>query len=272
LARVGEGELDMRLRRLSGIYSVLAFVLGANAWGAEWGDLKARFVLDGAIPAPKKLDITKDQEFCGKHNLVDEGLVVNSANKGIANVVVFLYLAKGAKPPTAHESYASSAKSEVPFDNMNCRFEPRVVTLRTTQTLLVGNKDPVGHNTNITTLSNPGQNVLIPSNGSAKMNFGAVESLPSKAACNIHPWMTAYVVIKDHPYMGVSDKDGNLVIKNLPVGKWTFQFWQESSGYLTDVVVDGKKTAWARGRAELEIKQGGTDLKEIKLTPSLFKR
>ena len=33
---------------------------------------------------------TKDPEFCGKHQLVDETIVVNKDNKGLANVVVYL--------------------------------------------------------------------------------------------------------------------------------------------------------------------------------------
>lgn len=239
--------------------------------GAEWGDLTMKFVYDAAPPAPKALVITKDPEFCGKHKLNDEQLVVNPTNNGIANVVVSLYVARGSKPPKPHESYEETAKASVTLDNKDCRFEPRVLALRTTQTLLVGNSDPVGHNTNITCLRNQSQNVLVPSGGNLKVNFTTEETVPSPVACNIHPWMKAYVIIKDHPYVGISDKDGVVTIKNLPAGKLSFQMWQEASGYVASGKLNGKPAKWERGRIEVTIKPGQNDVGEIKVAPSLFK-
>jgi hypothetical protein len=196
---------------------------------------------------------------------------VNATNNGIANVIVHLYVARGGKQPPVHESYKAAEKGEVVLDNHQCRFEPHIAVLRTTQTLIAGNKDPVGHNTNLATLKNPAQNVLIPAQGNLKLNFSMEESLPTPVSCNIHPWMKGYVVIKEHPYVGVSDKDGKLTIKNVPVGKWTFQFWQEASGYLADVTFKDKPTKWERGRVEIEVKAGANDLGVIKVAPSVFK-
>ena len=66
-----------------------------------------------------------------------------------ANVVVYLYL-RGKTAPV-HESYSETADAKVTLDNDKCRFEPHVCLLRTSQTLVVGNKDDVGHNTKIDT-------------------------------------------------------------------------------------------------------------------------
>jgi hypothetical protein len=96
------------------------------------------------------------------------------------------------------------------------------------------------------------------------------ENLPSPVSCSIHPWMRGWLLIKDHPYMGVSDADGKVVIKNLPVGKWTFQFWHERAGNLREVKRNGESVQWTRGRLEVEIKPSLNDLGEIKLGPSLF--
>lgn len=252
--------------------SVLGLLSCGTVPAAEWGDLTAKFVLDGTAPTPAPVQVTKDQEVCGKHKLVDESLVVNPQNKGIANVVVFLYLGRGEKPPAAHDSYKESATKSVLLDNANCRFAPHVVALRTKQPLVVGNSDPVGHNTNITTLRNPPQNVLVPANGKLNMTFGVEESLPAPVACNIHPWMKGYVVIKEHPYVGVSDADGVVTIKNLPAGDWTFQVWQEKAGYITEATVGGKPTKWERGRVKQAIKAGANDLGEIKLKAALFQK
>jgi hypothetical protein len=202
--------------------------------------------------------------------VVDESLVVNAQNKGIANVVVFLYLAKGEKTPPIHESYKESEKMDVLLDNVKCRFEPHVVAVRTTQTLLVGNKDGFGHNTNVTTFVNQPQNVIVPAGGQLKINFSSVETTMSPIACNIHPWMKAYAVIKDHPYIGISDKDGNVSIKNVPAGNWTFQIWHERPGFVTAGTQGGKPVKWERGRVKLAIKSGANDLGEIKLSSSIL--
>jgi hypothetical protein len=244
----------------------------AAAQAQSWGDVTATFVLDGNAPKPKPLVINKDMEVCGKHGLVDESLLVNPSNNGIANVIVYLYVApRGGKKPPVHESYKASEKEPVRLDNLNCRFAPHITPVRTTQPLVAGNKDPVGHNTNISTLKNPPQNVLIPAGGDLKLTFNAEESLPSPVSCNIHPWMKGYVVIKDHPYVAVSDENGKITLKNVPAGKWTFQFWQEAAGYVSEAKQNGKSVKWERGRVELDIKPGANDLGEIKLSPSIFK-
>ena len=134
-----------------GICFVLALgCLGGSAANAEeWGDIKGSFVFEGDIPAASKIKVDKDAAVCGVHNLVDESLVVNAENKGIANVILYLYLGKKDTPPAVHESYKETEAAEVTFDNENCEFSPRVALVRTSQTLLIGNKDSVGHNTNL---------------------------------------------------------------------------------------------------------------------------
>ena len=71
------------------------------------------------------------------------------------------------------------------------------------------------------------------------------------------------MVIQDHPYGAVSDKDGKLVIKNIPVGTWTFQLWQEKFGYITQFQRNNKTEKWRRGRMVVKIKPGMNDLGEL---------
>lgn len=249
--------------------SVVGTAVGTQA--ADWGDLSITFKLDGKAPTPKPSVVNKDEAVCGKHKLVDETLLVNSANSGIANVIMWLTPDRGTKV-AAHPDYEAAAKSEVPFDNKDCRFEPHIVVLRTTQTLLVGNKDSIGHNTNVATLSNPPQNVLIPASGTLKQKYTVEERLPVSVSCNIHPWMKSYAVIKETPYVGVSDENGKIVIKNLPAGKWTFTVWHEGSGYVSEVTRGGKTEKWSRGKLEnVTIKAGANDLGEAKVALKVFK-
>ena len=218
--------------------------------------------------------ITKDQEVCGKHNLVDESLVVNGDNQGIANVVVFLALERRQKAPKVHPSYESDATGQVEFDNHNCRFEPHVTLLRTTQSLLIGNKDPVGHNTKVDTLKNPAINPIVPAGGEMKQKFSKEERLPCRVSCNIHPWMTGWLLVKETPYIAVSDADGRIEIKNVPAGQWTFQVWHEFGGgsYVTEVTLDGKNQKWKKGKWEIDVQAGDNDFGTIAIPASFFKK
>jgi hypothetical protein len=238
-------------------------VLAGPAFGQQWGDLSGTFLYKGTPPNPKKLTPEKDPEFCGKHNLVDESLVVNKDNKGIANVVV--YLADPTKPKI-HPDYdkPEQAKAEVVLDNQNCRFAPHVVGIRTGQTLVIGNKDPVGHNTKADFFANTPFNDLIPANGSVKRSFTKQETQPSPVSCSIHPWMTAYLLIREDPYFAISDADGNFSIKNLPAGEHTFIVW--SNKFITNVSVDGKAATWMRGRVKVNIKPGANSLGKVEVT------
>lgn len=240
---------------------------------AEWASVRGRFVYEGTAPEPDRLAITKDIAYCSEHGPRDETLVVNGDNGGLANVVVSLYLGRRAAAPAVHDSYEKTAADKVTLTNEHCRFEPHVALLRTSQTLEIKNTDPVGHNTKIDTSLNPSINPITPAGETLEHRFGRPERGPAAVSCSIHPWMRAWVVITDHPYVAASDADGKFEIANLPVGKWTFSAWHEKaerSGRITTVERDGKRESWARGRFELTIQPGENDLGEIKVDRSLF--
>lgn len=235
-----------------------------------YGHLRLRFVYDGDAPKAAAKKVTKDTEACGTKPLVDESLVVNGENGGLANVIVWLYLKRGATPPAAHPSYAETAEAGVRLDNEFCRFEPYVTLLRTSQTLIMGNKDTVGHNTNIMPIVNPGLNQTIAPGTDLPTTFSEAESLPSRVSCNIHPWMTAWMMISDHPYVAKSDENGNVELKNLPDGEWTFRAWHELPGYVSDLELGGEPTRWSKGRFEVTIASNIRDLGDVKLKPAIF--
>lgn len=248
-----------------------------NAGGAAapapggWGNLTVRFVYGGDPPTQEKLTITQDREYCAKHSPVDESLVVNPENRGIANVIVFLYLSRGDAVPTPHPSYKDTADSIVELDNSGCRFQPHVTLLRTSQTLKIGNQDEVGHNTKADFVSNAAFNEMIPANQSVEKKLTLAERMPSPVGCNIHPWMKGWILVKDNPYMAVSDADGKITIANLPTGEWTFQAWQEAAGYVSNVSIDGASVEWKRGRFPMAINEGENDMGEVVVPAEMFK-
>ncbi|HPM81801.1 MAG TPA: twin-arginine translocation signal domain-containing protein [Candidatus Anammoximicrobium sp.] len=249
--------------------SVAPLLMTAGA-SFDGGDLKGRFVYDGTPPTRKPVVITADKDFCCKQNILEENLVVDPASRGVANVIVWLYLTRDDAQPAIHSSYAETEKADVPMDCSGCRFEPHAQVLRTTQTLLIRNLNPIGDSAKIDTLSNPPINIVIPIKGQWRQSYTSAERMPARVSCSLHPWESGWLLVKEHPYMAVSKVDGSFAIKNLPPGKWTFQFWHEQSGYLTEVKFQGKATVWKRGRAEFDIKPGENDLGELVLAPGLF--
>ena len=243
----------------------------ASAGAAEWGNLSGRFIYDGKPPAPQKVNVDKDKEFCGKTNLVEETLVVGK-DQGLGNVILYLYLKRKDKV-AIHPSYEKIAGNKVLLNNDKCRFEPHVSLLWTKQTLVLGNLDRVGHNTKIDLFNNNSVNPIIPAGAQLDQKFEVAERLPVRVSCSIHPWMSAWVVVKDNPYSAVSGADGKFEIKNLPAGKLKFQAWHEKSGYVKTIKLGGKKKTWKKGRFTVTIKPGETtDLGDIRVSPSLFKK
>src|ERR671924_138434 len=96
------------MNRLSSLV-LSAALIGLPATGLaaayEGGDVKDGGTVSGAVkfkgnaPAPKKLDVNKDQEVCGKTPKTDPSLIVNNGN--LVNAVVTITdIKKGKKPET----------------------------------------------------------------------------------------------------------------------------------------------------------------------------
>ena len=247
---------------------------------AEWGDLSGRFVLDGEPPVPAKVEITADKEECCKYDLKVETLIVNPQNQGIQNVVIYLYQDKSKRgTPTPydklevpiHESYLPLADQPVKLDNKACRFDPHVNPVWTRQKVVLGNSDPIGHNVKIDCIENQSTNDMIPAGLTMERSFEKSERLPVRVSCSIHPWMGGWLVIRDTPYMAVTDADGKFAIKNLPAGEWQFMFYHEKAGYVSNVQVGGKAAVWKKGLAKFTIKPGPQDLGDIVVGLNLFK-
>jgi hypothetical protein len=254
--------------------------------GDKWVTIKGKIIWDaakGAAPVRKDIMATKDEEVAAKDkDFKTEDWVVNKENGGIQNVVIWIApeptgadLAalnkaiadkKSFKFPTfpaadLHPAVAKPPKDQVVIDQPCCRFIPHVLVAREGQEMLIKNSASVPHNAKWTSRDNGEINPLIPGGGEYKLEKPLVaERFPIEVACNIHPWMKAWVRVFDHPYFALTDKDGNFEIKNAPVmgGKLRMFIWQENGMHGGN---DG------RFGQTLEVKPGSMDLKEIKFNP-----
>ena len=227
--------------------------------GGETGELRIRFEYGGQPVKPKLIQPDRDQAFCGHVGLVEERLLVHGENKGIQNVVVYLYTGRrGGTPLKAEEIPSAEPKTHV-LDRIGCRYRPRVVATRVGDTLRITNRDDVGHNANINFVSNPPRGFTIPAGADDDRQLARAEPAPVPIDCNIHPWMRAWLLVLDHPFVGVSDENGQVVIPGLPTRKLVFRVFHEA-GAVTEVVPHGgQPVAWRRALFEVEIEPGLND-------------
>jgi len=253
------------------LVGVLSLVAAAPtvAQAEETATLRLKLVCDGKAPAPKPIDGSRDA-FCAPLKIFEDKLIVG-ADGGIKNIVLWYDEKRSDAKPIEAVKEAPAAIHKL--DNKDCMFEPKVLVTRPGQTIEVFNSDQTGHNANFNFFHQP-VNVLIPVGGSKKIELkkGVEEPSAMPVECNVHPWMKAHVIVLDHPYVGVSDAEGVIEIKDLPVGKVTFRFWHESAaGAIDDVTVDGKKQKWRSGRMEITLKSGVNDLGIVKIPAAKFK-
>jgi hypothetical protein len=108
-------------------------------------------------------------------------------------------------------------------------------------------------------------NPILPVGGRANFVPANAEVIPVKLNGSIHSWLSAIVLVQNHPYMAKTNEDGVFEIKNVPFGDRTFRFWHERNGYLQDVKVNGEPKMFLRGRMELKIAKSVLDVGKIEI-------
>lgn len=188
------------------------------------GNIRGRVVLQGEAPRPQKLMVVKDTNVCGLEAQYDERLVV-SKNMGIRNAVVYLTGVNGGKP-------LSSLGSEFILDQKGCRYQPHVLLIPINTPLQILNDDGILHNFHTFTKKNRPLNLSQPE-FLKKMDvaFKYPEFIPAR--CDVHGWMSGWIVAVDQPYYAVTDIEGNFSLSDIPPGVYTLNCWQEILGEQT---------------------------------------
>lgn len=210
----------------------------------EWGSLSGRFVAEGDVSKPLRLEIERDAEVCGKSPVFDESLIVNAENSGLRNVIIWLE-SRTAVP--VHPDAVPIKDTLCLLDNIQCRFEPRVQSVLVNQQLLLRNSDPVPHNAAVYLRRSTPFNEVIPVGGEIRRQISKPETQPVQVDCSIHPWMKAWLLILEHPYAVVTDEDGQFELTNVPAGEWKFRFWHERAGFIGNVTREGQPVAISNG-------------------------
>ncbi|TWT42865.1 hypothetical protein [Botrimarina hoheduenensis] len=232
------------------------------------GPITGRIVLAGPRPEPRELDPGRDR-CCQEALPSDESLLVSDEG-GLANVVIWASgppIATVTGPPNLLEPSVHE------LTNKGCAFQPRVTLLRAGERLVLTNADPTTHNLNATFRKNPSFNVVLAPQARRELSLDAAEPKPAPVACNIHPFMRAWVLVRDDPYAAVSDASGHFELPaGLPAGQIRLTFWHEGR-YLAGVPTPAGVTD-RRGRIglTLPLAEASTpyELGELRIDPRWF--
>lgn len=137
---------------------------------------------------------------------------------GAPNVAVWL-TPVDATPPIPKQHFQLLQKNKT--------FDPRVLVIPVGSLVDFPNKDPFFHN------------VFSLFEGK-KFDLGLYEAGTSKTLsfdrqgisyifCNIHPEMSAVIIVVKTPYSAVSDKSGHITIPNVPAGNYQMEVWYEGA-------------------------------------------
>jgi len=216
---------------------VLAMTLGLLAWSAtpaaaydggavsNGGTITGAVKLQGAAPAAKTIEVTKDKEVCGQHELKDQSIVVGSGG-GIENAVVSIVgITKGKPMPT-----------DAPvLDQKGCSYVPHVLVFPAGSTVKINNDDGILHNIHTYSTKNAPVNMAQPKfKKTIEAKFDQPEVI--RVTCDAHGWMEGWFISEDNPYYAVTDADGNYKLTDVPPGDYELRVWQEKLGDKTQKV------------------------------------
>jgi plastocyanin len=192
------------------------------------GSIKGKVVFVGAVPAPKRVEVTIDQYLCGTEK--DAADLLLSPQKEIRNAVVWL------ENPPANAAWPKRDE-KVEMDQKGCVYIPRIVVVPVGGTVDFLNSDRLLHNIHATPNLNAPFNRTQPKNRTIPITFVKPEIIP--IVCDLHPWMASWVVVAAHPFYAITAGDGQFAFDNLPAGQYRLQIWHERLGTVSAQVTVG---------------------------------
>jgi plastocyanin len=159
----------------------------------------------------------------GKVELIDKG---GRRVTDLSDVIVYV---DGPKAKGKPERVVIAMKGK--------EFRPRVAAVSAGGVVEFPNEDPIFHNV----FSVSGQNRFDldlykrPKSGSWTFAAPGV----ARVYCNIHPQMSAVVLVRDNPYFTTAAADGSFTIEKVPAGRWQLKAWQERAPEAAQEIVVG---------------------------------
>jgi plastocyanin len=141
------------------------------------------------------------------------------------------------------------ARRRVTIAQQDKRFDPHVVVVPVGATVDFPNLDPFFHN--VFSLFDGKRFDLGLYEGGSSRSVTFPRAGVCYIFCNIHPDMSAVVIVVDSPYYATTSRTGAFSIPSVPAGRYQLSVWHErfrpenASDYPRDIVVSGTPAAVA---------------------------
>jgi hypothetical protein len=221
-------------------------IIADPRWESPTRDHRGNLIADAP---PRRLP---DHEVIARRGgpVRSEHLLVDAETRGVRNALVYLN-----GPSAIHDAARRAAPTTLRFRADRGVFVPHVLAAMQGAEILVSTDDLavyqvraqlaragflVEENDSLVELPrilslDGGMNVLFGEfrdgrrvSLSVRPRAGHPRPMPIKE--DIHPWMSAWWLILDHPYFAVTDERGTFEIRDVPTGPQRVVVWQESVG------------------------------------------
>jgi plastocyanin len=186
------------------------------------GRIRGMVRLRGAVPPMRSEPTGKDDAVCG--SAVPVTRLALGRDRGIGRTFVYL---DGIEGEGALRSAAS-----LTVEQKGCSYGPHAMTLAEGRSIEIVNSDPVLHNVHARQAAEGGLqtvfNIAQPVRGQrTKLDTHLKPGIVTLTCEAGHPWMTAYILVVNHPFVAVTDDDGRFVIEGVRAGTYPIKMWHE---------------------------------------------
>ncbi|MBI4490001.1 MAG: hypothetical protein HY694_13010 [Deltaproteobacteria bacterium] len=161
-------------------------------------------------------------------------LAVTAGEAGAAGQITGVVKTRGVKNPTDVVIYIEKVdgqfqpqKTPVPVDQVKRTYVPHVMAVLVGSEIEFLNSD-----------DNDLHNIHARQAGKKLFNFGIPPRQKVRRTlkqegivtllCDVHPEMSAFIVVTQNPFFSKPDDKGNYTIKNVPPGSYTLKTWHEN--------------------------------------------
>lgn len=135
---------------------------------------------------------------------------------------VFVYVSKGLEGRDI-----SAPEEKVVLDQTGCQYTPHVRPVMVGQTFEILNSDDTLHNVKASPSENDAFNEGMPVKGMTLEKKFRRPEMGIAVRCDVHPWMSSWVHVMEHPFYAVTGEKGTFEITGLPDGEYEVSVWHE---------------------------------------------
>ncbi len=177
--------------------------------------------LRGGTPFDTSVVPTRDSTVCRPHTET----LVPSRDGGVGQAIVWLV----GVPAGPRDD--GSRRVHLTLDG--CRLSPRVQRVAAGATVLVHGNDAMMSRLQLVPLGERGSRstILLTDAGQVVPSDEAFrEPALLEVRDDLHPWVRAFIAVAPHPFVAVTDADGDFRFDGVPPGRYTLVVWHERLG------------------------------------------